>query len=134
MISLIASVGLKLLSFAQKRASENTERLRIKAGVDIEEIKRDVAVSGYAAQTVQKAMEFKVFWIPWLMAAVPTELWFGWGMLDSLANGALPDVAALPPQLKEYADVVHSNIFYTGAAGLLGTGLHSAVKSWGRRQ
>ncbi|MFE0013769.1 hypothetical protein ACFWXH_02905 [Mesorhizobium sp. NPDC059054] len=32
-------------------------------------------------------------------------------MADSLSNGALPDVAALPPQLKEYADIVFQNIF-----------------------
>ena len=38
-------------------------------------------------------------------------------MLDSLRNGALPDVAELPPQLKAHADVVWENIFYTGVAG-----------------
>jgi hypothetical protein len=41
-------------------------------------------------------------------------------MCDSLFHGALPDVSALPPQLKEYADIVFQNIFYVGGgvAGL----------------
>ncbi len=64
---------------------------------------------------IQTGMQHKAFWIPWLIAAVPTAAWFGWGMADSLCNGALPDVASLPPQLKGYADVVFANIFYTGA-------------------
>lgn len=64
---------------------------------------------------IQAGMQHKAFWIPWLIAAVPTAAWFGWGMADSLCNGALPDVASLPPQLKGYADVVFANIFYTGA-------------------
>jgi hypothetical protein len=66
-------------------------------------------------------MQYPLFWIPWLMATVPLAAWFGWGLLDSLANGALPDVAELPPQLKHYADIAWGNVFYSGAgaAGLM---------------
>jgi hypothetical protein len=61
------------------------------------------------------AMGFKLFWIPWLIAAVPASAWYGWGMLDSLANGSLPDVAALPPQLKELTEKIFDSLFTSGA-------------------
>ena len=70
------------------------------------------------SEVLRTGMQHKMFWIPWLIATIPVSLWFGWGMIDSLANGLLPDVAALPPQLKAYADVVWENIFYTGVAGM----------------
>ncbi|ABF71286.1 p034 [Rhizobium phage 16-3] len=47
-------------------------------------------------------------------------------MTDSLANGSLPDVTALPPQLKEYADVVFANIFYVGG-GVAGAQILAGV-------
>ncbi len=111
-------IGKAALGFAQNQASEKTRRLEIDAGVDIEKIRADVALAGVAASVVKTGMAHKCFWIPWLMAAVPLEAWFGWGMLDTLFNGALPDVAVIPEQLEIYADVVHRNIFYSGAAGL----------------
>jgi len=73
-----------------------------------------MAAQASSAAVVREGMQHKAFWIPWLIAAVPTAAWFGWGMTDSLFNGTLPDVAALPPQLKEYADIVFANIFYVG--------------------
>ena len=87
---------------------------RIQADVSIKAIEAQMAASAASAATVKEGMQHKVFWIPWLVAAVPCALWFGWGMLDSTFNGALLDVSALPPQLKEYADIVFANIFYVG--------------------
>jgi hypothetical protein len=102
---------------------------RIAADVSIKAIEAQMAASSASAGVVREGMQHKAFWVPWLVAAVPTAGWFGWGMLDSLCNGALPDVAALPPQLKEYADVVFGNIFYTGAAGMGVQAVASAIRS-----
>lgn len=87
---------------------------RIKAEVSIKAIEAQMAAQVESAGVVREGMQHKAFWIPWLIAAVPTALWFGWGMTDSLFDGSLPNVAALPPQLKEYADIVFANIFYVG--------------------
>lgn len=105
------------LANAYKVAKEaKTESERIAAEKVIKSIEATLEARKIAAGVVKDGMQHKVFWIPWLIAAVPTAAWFGWGMTDSLLNGALPDVAALPPQLKEYADIVFANIFYSGAA------------------
>lgn len=69
----------------------------------------------YTSAVMVAAMTHTTFWIAWGIAAVPMAAWFGWGMLDTLANGALPDVAAIPPGLAPYAEVVWGNIFYVGA-------------------
>ena len=106
LLGLINPLG-KLLKLVETKVDNETERQRIKA----ETVQ---AYINAQAQTIQTGMQSKLFWIPWLMAAIPTAAWFGWGMLDSLFNGALPDVAALPPQLKVYADVVWNNVFLSG--------------------
>jgi hypothetical protein len=111
------------------KARNESERLVAQAA--IEEIKGQIASRAEAASVVKEGMQHKVFWIPWLLAAVPTALWFGWGMLDSLCNGALPDVAKLPPQLERYADIVFANIFYVGAGGLGVQAIANAIR--GRR-
>ncbi|MDV2965564.1 hypothetical protein RZ532_06240 [Nitratireductor aquimarinus] len=90
---------------------------RIRAEVTRKRLEARLEDAKTNAEVIKTGMQFKVFWIPWLIATIPTSVWFGWGMLDSLCNGALPDVAELPPQLKAYADVVWGNIFYTGVAG-----------------
>lgn len=97
------------LSYLTTRADTETERQKIAA-------QREAAANTTAAGVVTAGMQHKAFWIPWLLAAVPLSAWFAWGVADSIANGALPDVATLPPQLKQYADTVWQNIFYTGAA------------------
>jgi hypothetical protein len=110
---LLGSVGFgfldRVLGHLEKRADSEIEKAKVAAA-------REKASQELAAHVVTTGMQHRAFWIPWLIAAVPTSLWFGWGMLDSLANGSLPNVAALPPQLKEYADIVFGNIFYSGAA------------------
>jgi hypothetical protein len=87
---------------------------RIKADVSIKAIEAQMAAQAASAAVVREGMQHKAFWVPWLIAAVPCAGWFGWGMMDSAFGGSLPDVAALPPQLKEYADIVFANIFYVG--------------------
>jgi hypothetical protein len=74
------------------------------------------------ANVITRAMNSKLFWVTWSLATLPLAFWFALGVLDSaLWNGTvLPDVAELPPQLKEYADHVWANIFYTGGAVKIG--------------
>lgn len=102
---------------------------RIKADIEIKRLETKLADAQEQAGVIKKGMDFKVFWIPWLMAAVPTSLWFAMGMLDSAFGGALPDVTELPPQLKEYADTVWQNLFYTGVAGM---GVQTLARAIGR--
>lgn len=100
---------------------------RIAAEVAIAQIKADIENQRNAAAIVQSGMQHKLFWVAWGMAALPLAAWFGWGCLDTLMNGALPDVAELPPQLKQYADVVWGNIFYAGGAVAGVTGAASII-------
>lgn len=75
-------------------------------------------ITATSGTIITTAMTHNVFWIVWFTAAFPTALWHGTGMIDSACHGCLPfHTAALPPQIKEYADIVWSNIFWTGAAG-----------------
>lgn len=97
---------------AKLRAANDADR--IAADVSIKAIEAQMAAQSASAATVREGMQHKAFWVPWLIAAVPCAGWFGWGMMDSTFGGSLPDVAALPPQLKEYADIVFANIFYVG--------------------
>ena len=105
----------KILTHLERKADNDTERERIQAA-------RVAAANSESAGVVKEGMQHKAFWFPWLLAALPLALWFAWGVMDSTLNGALPDVAALPPQLKEYADIVWSNIFYVGG-GVAGAGI-----------
>lgn len=110
---LLGSVGFgfldRVLGHIERKAASETERQRINAS-------REAALNAEAASVVKAGMQFPLFWVAWSIAALPTAAWHGWGMMDSTLNGALPDVASLPPQLKEYADIVFGNIFYSGAA------------------
>ncbi len=98
----------KVLGHLETQAKTKLERERIRNTADMQR-------AVHSAELIKASMNFKWFWIPWLMAAVPLTVWFAWGVLDSAFNGALPDVAELPPQLKAYADIVFANIFYSGA-------------------
>jgi hypothetical protein len=104
---------------------------RISADVTIERLNSLLKQQEISADIVKSGMEHKAFWVAWLIAAIPTAAWFGWGMMDSLFNGALPDVAQLPPQLKEYADIVFANIFYSGAGV---AGLQAVAGAFRRRK
>lgn len=120
LLGLINPLG-RLLKLVETKVDNETERQRIQA----ETVQTYVNAQ---AQTIQTGMATKLFWIPWLMAAIPTAAWYGWGLTDSLFNGALPDVAALPPQLKDYADVVWNNLFLSGGAVAAGSMIASAIR------
>jgi len=107
-----------LTKWRQIEATAKNDAERVKAEVEIKRLETRLESARTGADVIKTGMQTKVFWIPWLMATIPTCIWFGWGMMDSVFNGALPDVAELPPQLKVYADVVWENIFYTGVAGV----------------
>lgn len=111
----------RVLGHLERRADSETERKRIAAG-------REANANTTASNVVMAGMQHKAFWIPWLMAAVPLAAWFAWGIADSLFNGLLPNVATLPPQLKEYADIVWGNIFYVGG-GVAGVQIVAATTS-----
>lgn len=105
----IEAIATNLAKAYEAKQNATTEQARIEADTRIKYWETQASV-------VREGMQHKAFWIPWLIATVPTAMWFGWGMADSLFNGGLPDVASLPPQLKEYADTVWQNIFFTGGA------------------
>lgn len=119
----------QILGHIERKAASEVEKLRIERGVDIEKIRSDAQIAGYSRDVVTAGMQHKMFWVAWSIAAIPMSAWFGWGMLDTLFNGDLPDVATIPPGLKPYADVVWGNIFYTGAAA---AGLQGAAAIIGK--
>ena len=96
--------------------------------VELERIRAEAATKLIEARAsvIQTGMQSKVFWVPWFMAAFPLATWFALGLLDSITNGATPDVAALPPQLKEYADAVWGSLFVSGGA-VVGAGYIAAA-------
>lgn len=112
----------RVLVHVERKADSETERQRIHAA-------REKAANAEQAGVIKAAMAYRVFWVVWFIAAAPTAAWFGWGMLDSLFNGVLPDVAQLPPQLKGYADIVWQNIFYVGGGAVMTQMLAGAIRS-----
>lgn len=110
----------RVLGHLEKRIDNETERQKINA-------LRDQHAMTTQASVITAGMQHKMFWVAWSIAALPMAAWFGWGMLDTLFNGALPDVATIPPGLKPYADAVWQNIFYTGAAVAGATGAASII-------
>jgi hypothetical protein len=101
----------------EARLTAANDKERIAADQRIEAMGKLLALHTEQASVIKTGMQYRAFWVVWLTAALPCAAWLGWGMLDSLTNGALPDVAELPPQLKQSYDLVLSNIFYTGVAG-----------------
>ena len=111
----------KLFHLLDKLSDNDVERERIRTEAATKLIEARAAV-------IQTGMQSKVFWVPWFMAAFPLATWFALGLLDSITNGATPDVAALPPQLKEYADAVWGSLFVSGGA-VVGAGhIASAIQ------
>lgn len=130
---LIGSIWEKWLGYQERKANTETERLRIRSlreqNAQNRATELAIARSKDQAGLLQAFARYKVFWIPWLIAAVPTASWFALGMLDSMFNGALPDVAKLPPQLEKYADIVFQNIFWTGGAGVGATAIDNGARA-----
>lgn len=103
------------------------EAERIKAEIAKKQIDAAIANASNQADIIKTGMQHRMFWVVWTIAAMPLAAWFAWGTLDTLSNGALPDVATLPPQLKEYADSVWQNVFYTGGAVAGVTGVANII-------
>ncbi|MBO6901362.1 MAG: hypothetical protein JJ864_08445 [Rhizobiaceae bacterium] len=99
----------RVLDYRLEMAQTDARREETRA-----DLAKSVAATGGNVAVAQ--MQFKAFWIPWLIAAGAASLWYGWGMMDSLFNGALPDVAALPPQLERLTTRIFDSLFYSGAA------------------
>lgn len=123
MIGLILGFLLKLLGpnvvgdvlgYFQKKSDNETVRYQA------QQITQQNNANN-AASVVVAGMSHRWFWIPWLMATMPLTMWFGWGMLDSTiaAGQLLPNVAALPPQLLQFAQIAWGNLFYAGAAAAI---------------
>lgn len=106
----------KILGHIQATQASHVEELKVQAGVDVERIRADIAVQGYAAGVVQSGMQHKMFWVAWSMAAVPLAAWFAWGVLDSMLGDSLPDTLPMRGQLLDFANIVWGNIFYAGGA------------------
>lgn len=120
LLTFLARLGVGLAGWAAKRsdnalaalklqAENDTERQRIAAGLAATRGEQQAAV-------LRTAMGHRMFWVAWSMAAIPMALWFGWGMLDTAFNGALPDVATIPPGLESWAKLVWDGLFYSGGA------------------
>lgn len=110
----------RVLGHLEARAKSETERLRIKS------LREQHAMTTQAG-VITAGMEHKAFWIPWLIATIPMAGWFGWGMLDTAFNGALPDVAAIPPGLEPWARAVWDTMFYSGGGVLAASTLGKAI-------
>ena len=97
----------RVLSHLETRANSETERFRI-------QVLREQHAQTTAANVVMHGMQFRLYWIMWCSVMAPLSFWFGWGMLDTTLNGALPDVAEIPPGLKSWAETAWLNVFYAG--------------------
>lgn len=118
----LASGGVvdKVLGHLEAKANSDVEKLRI-------ENLRQTTLAGYQRDVVVAGMGHRMFWVAWSIAAIPMAVWFAWGMADTIANGALPDVAEIPPGLLSWANAVWQNVFYTGAAAAGVTGAAQAI-------
>lgn len=127
MLAIILKLIAALVGVAGKWSDASIDRARIQADIDKSALDTAVRINAQQADVIKAGMAYKVFWVVWAIAAVPMAAWFGWGMLDTLANGALPDVAVIPPGLAPYADAVWQNVFYTGAAGAITQGVATTI-------
>lgn len=81
--------------------------------------------SSNAASVMKTAMNHNIYWYVWGTAAFVSVAWYAAVMIDTITNGATPDVATLPASVKPYFDIVWQNLFWTGAAGY---GIHSGTR------
>lgn len=110
----------RVLGHLEANAKSENERLRITS-------LREQHAMTTQASVITAGMAHKAFWIPWLIATVPLAGWFGWGMLDTAFNGALPDVAEIPPGLLPWAQTAWSNLFYSGGGVAAATIIGKAI-------
>jgi hypothetical protein len=127
MLTILISAIKLLLGLAGKFSDASIARQEIAGRVNMEALRAQVQVASQQRDIIVSAHGYRVFWVAWALAAVPMAAWFGWGMLDTLTNGWLPDVATIPTGLKPYADTVWENIFFTGAIGAVAQGAAGVI-------
>jgi hypothetical protein len=115
--------------WATKKADLALESERTKRETTLAQVNAMIDLRRQQADVIKTGMSHRLFWIPWLVAAVPATVWYAWGMLDSSWVGHLPHVSELPPQLKFYTDQVFSNLFLPGSIALGGTAIAGAIGS-----
>lgn len=113
----IGQIADGIVKWRQVEATAQTDEKRLEAQIQIKSLEAKQALHEQQADVIKTGMQFRIFWVAWSLATIPVCLWFAWGVADSIANGALPDTAALPPQLLAFAEIVWQNVFYTGVAG-----------------
>ena len=117
-----------LQAYLQATTSAAVEKEQTSRQVALATITGIVQLRQAEAAVIQTGMSHTAFWVPWLIAAVPMALWFGWGMVNTLWPGLpLSHVAEIPPGLKPYADVVWQNLFYAGGGVLGATAIAGAI-------
>lgn len=105
-----------LADFIQRKADSNLERDKLQVDLALARLTALTSQTTLQVAYQTRAMDTKWFWIAWSIAAIPTSIWYGWGLLDStINNGAtLSDVSALPTQLYDFAVAVWDSLFFTG--------------------
>ena len=116
-----------LQAYLQATTTQAMEGEKTRRQVLLATVTGIVQIRQAQAAVIQAGMQHGWFWVAWLTAALPMSAWFGWGMLDTLMNGALPDVASIPPGLKPYADQVWDNIFLPGSIAATGLAVAGAI-------
>ncbi len=131
MLAWLVSTGLQFLSsgvlnqvfgYLEKKSDNDTEKTRIQSI-------RDQHAMDVEADVVKTGMSHKVFWVCWATAALPLCGWFGYGMINTMFP-SLPHIATIPQGLLPWAQVVWSNIFYSGAGVLGATTLAQAIRNY----
>lgn len=121
-VKLVPGLAGGFFKHLENKANSETERLRIRQVAE----QQSMVVR---ADVIKTAMQYKVFWFAWSIIAFPFAGWLGLGFADSMFNGALPDVAKLPPQLHAYGDIVMGNLFISGGVVAAVQGGTSVVAS-----
>ena len=142
LIGLLPKVVLNALdNWNQRRLAENISAEKTWRTVMAVAIESEKSRRKEEEETRRHAMNFRVFWVPWFIAATPWSIWVGFGFLDSIEMLKDPtffwwtlnfEVHELPPQLAASADAISVSIFGSGSVGL---GVQAVAKALaGRKQ
>jgi len=124
---LLLDVGL---GWAKSRTDASSVRIRAIAGAVSQVFSAEAERRKARSAERVEAMSFRIFWVPWTIATVPWALWFGIGVLDSIAllDGWNLTVHALPPQLLEHSKAISFALFGSGAVTGIGQLIARALK------
>lgn len=124
---LLLDVGL---NWAKSRTDASSVRIRAIAGAVSEVFKAEAERRQQRSKERIEAMSFKIFWVPWSIAAIPWSLWLGLGILDSIAflDGLNLTVHELPPQLEKHAAAISYAIYGSGPVAGIGQLVAKALK------